>query len=319
MAYVGKVTDTAGNTHLVGSTLYGTCPTAAATAAKVVTCPDFSKLETGVTIHVKFTLGNTANTATLNVNSTGAKSLWGVGPLAPKILQNGVISVTYDGEEWVANDSFYADTMNTAGAEYDPSNTLYLIGARTQTASPVTYSGSVRVADGDLFADSFNGVQIDTSSSTGFKLLADDNHGLTVPYGQDYTLGAACEKGVDTSVSSSATNSNVPTSLAVYNAIQNAITGVAEYRGSVSAESSLLNTALTKGWYYIVAMPNAQTSSITIGGKTCEAGDMVWIRDSGTYTTSSSLGDHIDIIQSNIDTLTNPEITTIWNNAVPVS
>jgi len=76
MGYVGKITDTAGTTHLVGSTLYGTCDTAAATAAKVVTCANFTTLMTGITIHVKFTYSNTNAAPTLNVNSTGAKNIY---------------------------------------------------------------------------------------------------------------------------------------------------------------------------------------------------------------------------------------------------
>lgn len=330
MAYIGKVTDTAGNTHLVGSTLYGTCDTGASTATKVVTCPNFSKLETGVTIHVYFSNTNTASMPQLNVNSTGAKYVYEYRDSGTSFkyadIKKGMHTFTYNGTYWFLDDC--EDTKNTAGSEQDTQK-LYLIGAPSQTTGldegVRTYSNNdVWEEAGVLFADGYNGVTLSRPGIGGYsyEIVIGDVNGLTsltIPDQSSYTLGDACEKGVDTSVSSSATNSNVPTSLAVYNAIQNAITGVAEYKGSVSAESSLLNTALTKGWYYIVAMPNAQTSSITIGGKTCEAGDMVWIRDSGTYTTSSSLGDHIDVIQANIDTLTNTEITTIWTNAVPVS
>lgn len=54
---------------------YGTCSTAANTAAKVVSCPDFS-LAAGVRIAVKFTNSNTAANVTLNVNSTGTKNVY---------------------------------------------------------------------------------------------------------------------------------------------------------------------------------------------------------------------------------------------------
>ena len=326
-----------GTDYAISDGLYGVCSTAANTAAKVVTCANFDELVIGTTIHVKFTYSNTASNATMNVNSTGAKNLccYGttrVGTTVKTSWQAGaVVSFTYDGTSWVMNDyiadtGVTTDTKNTAGATKLDTTVLYLIGAQDHTANPQTYTKSNVFVNGagDLCADSFNYVEIGYAESLGgIKFLHTAGNtpttSLLVETGDEWVLDAACEKGVDTSVSSSATNNNVPTSLAVYNAIQNAITGVAEYQGSVSAESSLLNQALTKGWYYIVAMPNAQTSSITIGGKTCEAGDMVWVRDSGTYTTSAGLGDHIDIIQSNIDTLTNPEITTIWNNAVPVS
>ena len=82
MGYIGKVT-AGGATYPVGSTLYGTCDTAAATAAKVVTMADFDTLLTGVTIHVKFTNSNSVANPTLNVNNTGAKAIYRYGTTAP--------------------------------------------------------------------------------------------------------------------------------------------------------------------------------------------------------------------------------------------
>lgn len=53
---------------------YGTCSTAAGTAAKTVALTGY-KLVTGSRVTVKFTVTNTAASPTLNVNSTGAKSI----------------------------------------------------------------------------------------------------------------------------------------------------------------------------------------------------------------------------------------------------
>ena len=120
MGFIGKVS-AGGSTHLVGSTLYGTCSTAAGTAAKVVACTDFTTLMDGVTIHVKFTYSNTAANATLNVNSTGAKNLcrYGttrVGTTTSTSWEAGaVVSFTYDGTSWVMNDYITnTDTHNTS-------------------------------------------------------------------------------------------------------------------------------------------------------------------------------------------------------------
>ena len=60
MAYIGKITDTSSVTGLIGSTLFGTCATAAGTAAKVGTLADFDALIHGVTVHLKMTYSNTA-------------------------------------------------------------------------------------------------------------------------------------------------------------------------------------------------------------------------------------------------------------------
>ena len=120
MSYVGQVT-AGGATHSVGSTLYGTCATAAATAAKVVTCADFDKLITGVTIKVKFTNTNTVANPTLNVNGTGAKNIYRYGTTAPSTsvqtswYAGAVISFTYDGTYWMMDDWTYtADGSDTS-------------------------------------------------------------------------------------------------------------------------------------------------------------------------------------------------------------
>lgn len=110
MSYIGKIKTPDNTTYLIGSTLYGTCSTAAGTAAKVVTLSDFNALTTGVTIHVKFTYSNTASSPTLNVNNTGAKNIkvhgaTGVGNTPYKSWFPGeIISFTYDGTNWCVND-----------------------------------------------------------------------------------------------------------------------------------------------------------------------------------------------------------------------
>ena len=86
-------------------THYGTCSTAAATAAKVVSCSGFT-LATGARIIVKFTQTNTATNSgvTLNVNNTGAKPIYYRG--SGTAWSNGVLAAnrTY---EFVYNGSQY--------------------------------------------------------------------------------------------------------------------------------------------------------------------------------------------------------------------
>lgn len=57
---------------------FGTCPTAAATAKKVVTLSNSNgwELVAGTIIGVKFSITNTASSVTLNVNNTGDKSIY---------------------------------------------------------------------------------------------------------------------------------------------------------------------------------------------------------------------------------------------------
>ena len=113
MSYVGKVKAGA-NDYPVVSTGYGTCTTAAATAEKAVTMANFDTLLEGVTIHVLFQNSNTAASPTLNVNSTGAKTIYIAGVSAPGTTAsaswdaNSVVSFTYDGTYWRMNDAVKA-------------------------------------------------------------------------------------------------------------------------------------------------------------------------------------------------------------------
>lgn len=101
MSYSGKFKDKNNNLHPVTSVLYGTCDTAAATAAKVVACTDFDAFMTGVTIRVKFTNANTAASPTVNINSTGAKSVYRFGSTTPvdgnSWNAGEVVELVYDG------------------------------------------------------------------------------------------------------------------------------------------------------------------------------------------------------------------------------
>lgn len=109
---------------------YGVCSTAAATAAKVVACAGFA-LKTGAHILVKFTVTNTvtptaAAPLTLNVNNTGAKSIFYHGSAAftaSYVSANRVIEFVYDG------------TQYAVVGDWD-SNTRYsnMTGATTSTA-----------------------------------------------------------------------------------------------------------------------------------------------------------------------------------------
>lgn len=237
MSYVGKVT-AGGSTHLVGSTLYGTCNTAAATAAKVVTCADFDKLETGVTIHVLFTNSNTASDPTMNVNSTGAYSI---------MRRTDASAGSTEASSWKAGAmvSFTLVSSSYFGSYYWYMNDFNPVNP-AMTASDLT-----------------------TGTNTSSMLVS-------------------------------------PKVIADYVTSQMGdVAGALVYKGTVSAGTELLNTALKKGWYYIV------DTAGSYAGATCEPGDMIIVNTAGTYTTASALSAAVDIIQTNIDTISNSEIDTI--------
>lgn len=97
-------------------TFYGTCSTAAGTAAKVVTCNDFaaSDLVAGTRLVVLFTNANSYNeTATLNVNNTGAKNIYynGTTTNARYMWVAGEsVEFVYNGSQWAAVNGGLAST-----------------------------------------------------------------------------------------------------------------------------------------------------------------------------------------------------------------
>ena len=93
-------------------TWYGTCDTSASTAAKVVTAPNYV-LTKGSMVVVNFTTSNTANSPTLNVNGTGAKSIYYHGDLVSQtnpliFTSQAILTFMYDGYgyQYVSADNF---------------------------------------------------------------------------------------------------------------------------------------------------------------------------------------------------------------------
>ena len=113
---------------------YGTCSTAAATTAKVVTLANFA-LYTGAMISVYFTYANTASSPTLNVNSTGAKSIRvNNAAITSKYYwqANNTVTFIYNGTYWVMADT----SANSILANWCSANDKTLIdGAKIYTGS----------------------------------------------------------------------------------------------------------------------------------------------------------------------------------------
>lgn len=126
---------------------YGTCSTAAATAAKEVTILDNEnwQLKAGSIITVKYTYTNTAQNPTLNVNGTGAKNiLYNTAVVATSALTFGgyagrYIRYMYDGTQYVfigwSLDSNSTYTPASLGGGYGTCSTAAATTAKTATLS----------------------------------------------------------------------------------------------------------------------------------------------------------------------------------------
>ena len=121
-------------------THYGTCSTAAGTAAKVVSCSGFT-LATGAIITVKFTVTNTAGSPTLNVNNTGAKAIQyrGSAISAGYLAANRVYTFIYDGTNYQLIGDINTDT-----------NTTYSTGTASTAGLTKLYTATGSATDGTM-------------------------------------------------------------------------------------------------------------------------------------------------------------------------
>ena len=106
---------------------YATSSTAAGTQAKVAACSNFA-LYTGATITVGFTNANTHATPTLNVNSTGAKTIknyTGAALTAAeyKWAAGAALTFVYDGSYWRMQDSGATESKAAAAASASTAST----------------------------------------------------------------------------------------------------------------------------------------------------------------------------------------------------
>ncbi len=116
---------------------YFVCDTAAGTAAKVLTVAGYELL-LGGSFKVKFINRNTAGSATLNINSKGAKALYYGGKPVSAFNSwdnNEVVEIYYDGINYYANNvesNLKMFPMESTSSNYISPNILYRWGAITE-------------------------------------------------------------------------------------------------------------------------------------------------------------------------------------------
>ena len=149
MSYVGKI-NVSETEYPISATLYGECSTLASTAEKAVTLANFDTLMTGAAIAVKFLYSNTADNPTLNVNGTGAKSIYKSGVLAPGKTEasswaaNAVVTFIYDGTSWMMESGKPALSEMQSELLTPFINAIYPVGSiymSTNSTSPASLFG----------------------------------------------------------------------------------------------------------------------------------------------------------------------------------
>lgn len=225
---------------------YGLCETAGNVAEKVVTITNMDNWELveGTMVTIKFTNTNTVSKAKLNVNGSGAYPIYAsaseytsAGNFAG--YSNRHITYQFNGTHWVFI-SWSADTQSNTNST-DTSNKIFIVGATKQGSNQTTYSHDTVYIGTDSHVYS-NDKQVVNLS---------DSQALTNKTYEGYTLGDACAKGVDTTVTQG--SDNLVTSGAVKNALN-----------SISTGGTLAPTGVTAGTYGTYSSGNYYIPNFTV-------------------------------------------------------
>ena len=336
MSFISHLQDTSGNQHNIASSMAWKSTTAAATAAKTTTVSGISSIAQDTTVHVWFKYANTATNPTLNIGGSGAIPIvviadssvtkptvsngysWPAGGVASFTLME-INANLY----WVMNDASSVTDTKVAQTSSSANSDFPIIFRSTAGVADLTegvkFSSKAKInaSTGNITADSFNGVKV---SSTGdnitFQIGSSQTPttALVVPAGSFRSVHEACEKDVDTSITSGSTSTNLPTTAAVADYVDNAVStataGGLSYHGTASALTDITDTNYKKGWYWVADDSFSWTK--TTGNVTetisVDPGDMIIAHQDKT----STVGDDLDAVQSNIVALTTAEIDADW-------
>lgn len=168
---------TFGDTY-VFTTPYATSSTGASTQAKVATLTPNSNfsLETGVRVAVKFSAENTASSPTLNVNSSGEKTIQFRGAALTSSLYrwaaNSVVEFMYDGTYWQM-----LGAPNNTNSTYTVNNGTITLSAGTGLSGGGDFTTNQSAAETISFALAASGV---TAGTYGPSANVTGSNGTTI-------------------------------------------------------------------------------------------------------------------------------------------
>ena len=209
--------------------------------------------------------GATANKGTV----TGVTIKAGTG-----IAVDNQTQITTSGERTIS-----LATSGVSAGTYK-SVTVDTYGRVTNGSNPTTLGGygitDAKIVDGTITLGA-NSITPLTDGSNYVTL--NGKQALTNKTYNGYTLAAACAKAVDeTTMSSSSTN--LPTSKAVADYVNGALVSVLKYQGTVTKTAGLPATHKV-GYVYVVAEAG------TYAGKSCEVGDYIICKTTGTTASDA--------------------------------
>lgn len=235
---------------------YGTCSTAAGTAAKTVDVDNFS-LEMGARVLVKFTITNTAASPTLNVEGTGAKAIYYRGSAinAGVLAANRTYEFVYNGTQWDLIGDL--DTNTTYGAA---GTSLGFV----KSGGDVTISNGIITVNDDSHnhvIDNIDGLQDKFNTKSALKSVHDFDVGNTQRYLKVCTLTPKVGANDYNWVKFEVANNSTPfTEIVAYAQIaqNNVVTHKLQYNGSNLAYGYVYDDGVLEVW--VKAINYAKTS-----------------------------------------------------------
>lgn len=303
-SYVGKI-NIGGTEYPIGSTLYGTCSGVADgdSTSYAVSMGNFDKLETGITIHVKFTKASISGATKLKVGNQAAKTI--INPSGQGQISwsaDSVISFTYDGTNWV---------MNTGTI---PQGTVTSV--RVQASSPLQSSTSTAQSSSLSTTISFTNQNANTvlagpssgsAAAPGFRALVS----------ADIPSSLALSGTPTAPTANAGTNSTqIATTAFVATAISNsfAAADAMVFKGTIGeggTPGELPTSGYSAGATYKVIKQG------TYAGMVCEAGDLLIAIKDGPASGSSVINTDWTSVQTNdAGLVTGPSSSTTNNLAL---
>lgn len=178
---LSKANSAASAAAAANKVFYATSTTAAATKAKTATVSGSGfALVVGVTVSVRFQYANTADSPTLNVNSTGAKPIVSNGTATPtaNLTWNAAwatVTFVYDGSQWRISGDNSIVKANSAQSTANTANTTANAAKTAAATAQTTANNAAKTATNYLKFDS-SGLCVGSQTTTlGYNTLIKSN------------------------------------------------------------------------------------------------------------------------------------------------
>lgn len=194
------------------------------------------------------------------------------------------------------------DTLELAGSNVtltpDATNDKVTIGITASNVTTALGNTAVARATGDA---SGNNISNTYATKDALSTYADNVANTYAPKASPALTGTPTAP----TAAAGTSTTQIATTAFVANAVGTATAGALNYKGVATKESDITGQAYKKGWYYVVSTAG------TYFGKACEVGDMLIAKQDKTSTPANDW----DIVQSNLEVLSNDEIDALWTAA----